>query len=577
MGNICAAFTRPTPPSVKDSRRPKESKRNWTVETAEKLQQSVDCVFGADGQSLLGLEFSFSIADPSIDGCPLIGCSTGFTKLCGYKLDEIVGRNCRFLVEPVPREQIDDNMRKHTKDFCESVRRGNDYWVPEEEWESWMPKGRPGDELIAMQKNLRKDGTAFNNMFLMKAVDLSNELGKERPYIIALQSDLPEGKQDLAKLAENITDLEARMRKVQSQLSSQFFIRSALSRQNHTYNYSAAPFQNPDEVVAQETPKNLHTAFDPASEVRDMSEFERKFKTLKQLSEATRNHGSVELIQDLQTNERYAVKKMPNTWVQRRHEDFVSRHPEECEMPWQDIGCAAFLNSVNFQYAMELEGVYRSKTHTYVVSELATEGDLFTAAMGGPSPGPDREKQMAPLIVEVLRAVQQLHDRGIVHRDISLENVLLTKVNGGSFAVKLIDFGMATTQRTFRDCRRGKASYEAPEMHDNAEFDAFLSDTFATGVVVYGLLLRDYPWMSTKPDRCKCFSFVRDLGFLSYCKNRKVRGTNMKVFDSISKDMMSLLHGMLIFDPASRLTLGEKHWTSKRKSILEEPWMLARK
>ncbi|CAE7940564.1 PHOT1A, partial [Symbiodinium sp. KB8] len=87
----------------------------WTQRKADELQAAVDKVFNPSGESLLGMTFSFTIADPRISGCPLIGCSSGFGTLCGYTMDEIVGRNCRFLVDPVPRDQIDWKMRRHAK------------------------------------------------------------------------------------------------------------------------------------------------------------------------------------------------------------------------------------------------------------------------------------------------------------------------------------------------------------------------------------------------------------------------------------------------------------------------------
>ncbi|CAK9109023.1 Phototropin-2 (Non-phototropic hypocotyl protein 1B) (OsNPH1B) [Durusdinium trenchii] len=115
------------------------------------------------------MTFSFTIADPRMSGCPLIGCSTGFGTLCGYTMDDIVGRNCRFLVDPVPRDKVDWKMRRHAKDFCEAVRVGKQFRIPDKEREEWMPIGRAGDELFCYQVNARKDGSLFNNMFYMKA------------------------------------------------------------------------------------------------------------------------------------------------------------------------------------------------------------------------------------------------------------------------------------------------------------------------------------------------------------------------------------------------------------------------
>merc|ERR1719162_2925839 len=100
--------------------------------------------------------------------------------------------------------------------------------------------------------------------------------------------------------------------------------------------------------------------------------------------------------------------------------------------------------------------------------------------------------------MELFRAVQQLHDMQIAHRDISLENVLQTHEVTGAATIRMIDFGMASTRREFRHSVRGKSSYQAPEMHTDSKYDAFLSDTFAVGVIVFMILLQDYPWTSTK-------------------------------------------------------------------------------
>merc|ERR1719162_2304508 len=113
----------------------------------------------------------------------------------------------------------------------------------------------------------------------------------------------------------------------------------------------------------------------------------------------------------------------------------------------------------------------------------------------------------------------------IVHRDISLENVLLTK-SGGRSEVKIIDFSMASTERMFPctiDLLRGKQSYQAPEMHLEKSYDAFLSEAFAVGVLLYTLFLKDCPWMSTVPGVCKNYAFVDRHGFQEFCDRRKVR------------------------------------------------------
>ncbi|CAK9012976.1 unnamed protein product [Durusdinium trenchii] len=202
----------------------------WTKKKADELQDAVDAVFNKAGEALLGMTFSFTIADPRMSGCPLIGCSTGFGTLCGYTMDDIVGRNCRFLVDPVPRDKVDWKMRRHAKDFCEAVRVGKQFRIPDKEREEWMPIGRAGDELFCYQVNARKDGSLFNNMFYMKVIELSATLGEELPYIVGLQTELPLGKADLAQLAKNTKVLDHNMNKVRSALAQIFFVSTSMTR-----------------------------------------------------------------------------------------------------------------------------------------------------------------------------------------------------------------------------------------------------------------------------------------------------------------------------------------------------------
>merc|ERR1719199_2423454 len=131
---------------------------------------------------------------------------------------------------------------------------------------------------------------------------------------------------------------------------------------------------------------------------------------------------------------------------------------------------------------------------------------------------------------------------------------------------------MASTGPMFHNSVMGKPSYQAPEMHTKYKYKAFLSDTFAVGVVVFVILLRDYPWLSTKPGCCKCFEYIKQNDLRSFCKVRKARGSSRKVAECISGSLMQLLEGMLKFDPNERLTMGSKHWPD-RKSIWDEPWV----
>merc|ERR1719491_52809 len=119
---------------------------------------------------------------------------------------------------------------------------------------------------------------------------------------------------------------------------------------------------------------------------------------------------------------------------------------------------------------------------------------------------------MRPIVSQVFKATRWLHNLGIAHRDLSLENVLLTENSSSELQVKIIDFGMASMSRhTVRNVR-GKPSYQAPEMHTYAQYDTFLADNFALGVVLYSMAVRNYPWEHTKPGKDRKFEFAKKSG-----------------------------------------------------------------
>lgn len=324
-------------------------------------------------------------------------------------------------------------------------------------------------------------------------------------------------------------------------------------------------------VPRAKAPQALHTGFNH-NEVYEW-EGPARFELIRKVQDATRNRGQVHLMKDKHYNVLVAVKQMPNRWVRKCHSEFVIEHPGETEMPWQDVGCIRFLNRLGYDYACDLRGVYRDDVHTYVVTSFASEGDLFSWCEVGIAPGREREVMVQPLARQMLEGVQKLHEFSIVHRDLSLENILMSKLDDESLRIRIIDFSMASTSRKFQNCVRGKASYQAPELHFDGEYDAYLSDAFSLGVTIYAVLLKDYPWLSTRPGGCKCFEYVKKHGFRSYLAKRKLRSSTMRVSQFMSEPLVQFLEGLLALDPANRLTLGESVWNGQRRSVWDEPWV----
>eukprot|EP00413_Alexandrium_margalefii_P048241 CAMPEP_0204610576 /NCGR_PEP_ID=MMETSP0661-20131031/61577_1 /ASSEMBLY_ACC=CAM_ASM_000606 /TAXON_ID=109239 /ORGANISM="Alexandrium margalefi, Strain AMGDE01CS-322" /LENGTH=590 /DNA_ID=CAMNT_0051622393 /DNA_START=71 /DNA_END=1844 /DNA_ORIENTATION=- len=277
--------------------------------------------------------------------------------------------------------------------------------------------------------------------------------------------------------------------------------------------------------------------------------------------------------------EHVAVKRKPNDWICDGREDFAQRHPGAAEQPWMDLCCTAFLTSVEFPYVCPLRMVYRSEGFTHVVTELATHGDLFQWSTAcKEEPGPAREALVLPLAVQVMDAVRRLHDLSLVHGNICAENFLLSRRAGeDELHVELIDFGRSSTERFSRGGAEGKPSYRAPEMHSGGVFDRVLADGFALGVVLYSMLVQEYPWRSTRPGACKAFDFFQRHGFRAFAARRKCFNRSQTVAQCMSEPVMQVLEGLLCANPSERSTLGDSEGLDSiaHTSIWQMAWLHA--
>lgn len=96
-------------------------------------------------------------------------------------------------------------------------------------------------------------------------------------------------------------------------------------------------------------------------------------------------------------------------------------------------------------------------------------------------------------MTQILRAVQHAHDKGIVHRDIKPQNIILLP-NGN---IKVTDFGIArfsrSETRTLTENAIGSVHYISPEQA-KGEFTDEKADIYSLGVVLYEMLAGTVPF-----------------------------------------------------------------------------------
>lgn len=107
-------------------------------------------------------------------------------------------------------------------------------------------------------------------------------------------------------------------------------------------------------------------------------------------------------------------------------------------------------------------------------------------------------KDSVHFIIQILRALQHAHDRGIVHRDIKPQNIML--FTDGT--IKVMDFGIAKFAReegrTATDQAIGTVHYISPEQARGDVTDE-KSDIYSVGVMLYEMLTGQKPFDTDNP------------------------------------------------------------------------------
>ncbi|HET9594048.1 MAG TPA: serine/threonine-protein kinase, partial [Anaeromyxobacteraceae bacterium] len=131
-----------------------------------------------------------------------------------------------------------------------------------------------------------------------------------------------------------------------------------------------------------------------------------------------------------------------------------------------------------------LHDVGRSEHGPYLVMELLRGRPLSDRLAEGPMPLREALRDA----VEVARGLAHAHAQGVVHRDLTPENVFLCEDG----QVKLLDLGMAHAFGR-RKLEGGTPAYMAPEQWRGAPEDE-RTDVFALGAILHRALAGEPPW-----------------------------------------------------------------------------------
>ena len=186
---------------------------------------------------------------------------------------------------------------------------------------------------------------------------------------------------------------------------------------------------------------------------------------------------------DIVDNKVVAVKILKNEFAD--NDDFVRRFRNESK-------AIAVLSHPNI---VKIYDVGFTEKMQFIVMEYI---DGITLKEFIEQQGMLKWKDAVYFIVQILRALQHAHDRGIVHRDIKPQNIMLFPDG----TIKVMDFGIARFAReegkTLSDKAIGSVHYISPEQARGDVTDE-KSDIYSVGIMLYEMLTGRKPFDADTP------------------------------------------------------------------------------
>jgi serine/threonine protein kinase len=205
------------------------------------------------------------------------------------------------------------------------------------------------------------------------------------------------------------------------------------------------------------------------------------------------------------------------------------------------------LQQLDHPHLVKFREYFDTPRSLYIITELLEGTDLLHAVL---ERGSYSEDDARDIILQVLSALSYLDSKGVAHRDIKLENIMLTTTTNCT-QIKIIDFGLA--DQLLND-RKGSPSafkgacgtptYVAPEVASSVPYGTGC-DVWAAGIILFTLLSGDYPFQGNS---------TRDV--LNKVRRAKLRFTD-PVWEITSYGAKSLVQKLLTVNSGVRITASE--------------------
>jgi len=185
-----------------------------------------------------------------------------------------------------------------------------------------------------------------------------------------------------------------------------------------------------------------------------------------------------------------AIKEfLPSEFVSRTDINFNVSIKSKKYIRAFNVGKTKFLNEarilknlIDVKGTVNVEGFFRANNTAYMIMELI-EGETLHNYLERQQHGKLKPAEAFKLLRPILEILQQVHSHGLIHRDISPDNIIITEDG----TAKLIDFGASREMISTNETKTVifKQGYTPPEQYSSSGKQGPWTDIYAFAATIY--------------------------------------------------------------------------------------------